>query len=308
MRIRWIGDVLRSTGLEVVEFDRPYGRGSSRWHLHGVVWHDTVTPASWRDINVAKLLRDGHSSLPGPLSQLGLDRSGRFWVIADGRSNHNGYGTWGNNSIGIETFCAGGTKGAEEPWNANQRKAAAIGTAAILKYLRSHGYPTFSPFENARGHKETDSRRKIDPYATAMDRMRSLTWQYMHRSTVTEPEQEENPVKLFRIDGSDRVWATIGGTREPIPSRKVFDVMGYNMSDVHNVSHGHPLALLPVNPDVALFRIAGRGNEVWASIGGTREHIPTAEAFHAFGHSIHTLPVVNTEHPWAKLPVVATKE
>ena len=53
-------------------------------------------------------LIQGRSDLPGPLAQLGLGRDGTYYVIAAGKCNHAGAGSWkgvtsGNTDfIGIE--------------------------------------------------------------------------------------------------------------------------------------------------------------------------------------------------------------
>lgn len=164
MRAPWLGEVLRGAGLTVVEHN-PIGRGRDMRTVNGVVVHDTVTTRSWDDEDVCALLRDGRPGVPGPLSQLGLDRQGRFHFIADGRANHNGYGTWGNDAIGIETFAAGGMKGREERWNSVQEEAAAVGSAAILDRLGLSR-------SRVRGHKETDPERKVDPWRVDMGAFR----------------------------------------------------------------------------------------------------------------------------------------
>lgn len=184
MKASWLGDVIRDAGLPLVEFDRPYGRGRHMSSIEAVIWHDTITTKQWSDTRVAQLLRDGRSDVPGPLAQLGLDRTGRFWLIATGKSNHNGYGTYGNNAIGIETFCAGGMRGREEPWNAAQREAAAILTAAILTRVGL-------PIERAMGHKESDPDRKIDPYGVNMHAQREMTKDFMDGRAVRHDDTEE---------------------------------------------------------------------------------------------------------------------
>lgn len=166
MRVDWLADAFRQAGLDVVEYGSWAGHGRSLSRVEAVIVHDTVTTDSWSDPSVAKLLRDGRSGLPGPLAQTGPDRDGRQWVIADGRCNHNGYGTHGNNTVGIETFCAGGMAGREEPWNAAQYESNVVAAAVILKRC---GLPA----SRVLGHKEADPRRKIDPYNVAMARFRS---------------------------------------------------------------------------------------------------------------------------------------
>jgi hypothetical protein len=159
-----LADVLTSAGLKVCELPGWQGRGRELDRVDAVLWHHTVTDRKIPDLTVANLLRLGRSDLPGPLSQLGLDRSGRFWIVADGRCNHNGYGTYGNQSLGIEAFHEGTP---EHPWPGIQLDAWIRGTAALLRYLGL-------PVERVLGHKETDPARKSDPAGLPMDRMRQM--------------------------------------------------------------------------------------------------------------------------------------
>lgn len=153
MRALWLADALRAEGLTVIEVPGWRDRGKELRSIKGVVAHHTATGTNWSDQRTTDLLRVGRSDLPGPLSQLGLDRQGRFHLVAAGRSNHNGYGTWGNDSIGIEAYNAGDGK---DPWPAAQVDAYQRGAAAILRRL---GLPA----ANVKGHKETDPKRKPDP-------------------------------------------------------------------------------------------------------------------------------------------------
>ena len=157
MRATWLPDVLRAAGLTVVEIPGWKGRGKALTAIHGVVAHHTATGTTWTDTRVDNLLRDGRADLPGPLAQLGLDRAGRYRLVADGRANHNGYGTWGNASIGIEAY----NDGKGEPWPAVQLDAYQRGAAAILAHL---GLPA----AKVLAHRETDHRRKPDPVGIDM--------------------------------------------------------------------------------------------------------------------------------------------
>lgn len=183
MRAPWLGDILRDAGLTVVNIGQPVGRGRDMDTIYGVVGHDTVTPPSWSPEQNDRLIRDGHSRVPGPLYQLGLDRQGRFRWAADGRCNHNGHGTWGNNSIGIGAYCNGGGS-PNEPWNNAQRDAFIVGTRAILDYLGLGRSVYWNP--RAAGHKETDPDRKTDPYGVNMANVRQAIAQ----------RQEDNMAKL----------------------------------------------------------------------------------------------------------------
>ena len=167
MRLPWLATILRAVGLDVVEHAGWENRGKDMLGVNGIVWHHTVTGTNWSDTEVCRLLINGRSDLPGPLCQLGLDRRGRYHLIAAGKGNHNGHGTWGNQSIGIEAF----NDGVGEPWPAAQLDAFVAGTAAICRHL---GMST----SKVLGHKETDPSRKIDPRGihmpAARDRIAAL--------------------------------------------------------------------------------------------------------------------------------------
>lgn len=161
MRATWLADVLRDAGLTVVEMDGWETRGGELSTIRGVVAHHTATSVMSSDSNVARLLRDGRSDLKGPLAQLGLDRSGRFWLVASGRCSHNGHGEWGNQSIGIEAF----NNGTGEMWPELQLDAFRRGTAAILRKLGLSACCV-------KAHRETDPRRKTDPAGVSMSAFR----------------------------------------------------------------------------------------------------------------------------------------
>jgi hypothetical protein len=165
MRVAWLPNVLRDAGLVVVEMDGWRGRGSELSRIDGIVEHGygvhPIDPAS-----AARVLRDGRhpnepdhpKHLPGPLAQLGLDRDGRYWMIADGLANHNGYGQWRNQTLGVEAY-------GRDTWTVIQIDAWQRGTAAICRYL---GYG----IDRVKAHRETDPTRKPDPIGLDMDAFR----------------------------------------------------------------------------------------------------------------------------------------
>jgi peptidoglycan hydrolase-like protein with peptidoglycan-binding domain len=129
--------------------------------VFGVICHHTAGP---RDGNMPSLrtLIEGRSDLPGPLAHLGLGRDGTFYVIAAGRCNHAGRGSWqgltrGNtNFIGIEAENTG--RADDQPWPAVQIDAYQRGVAALLRHVgRSADF--------CAGHKEyaLPPGRKSDP-------------------------------------------------------------------------------------------------------------------------------------------------
>src|SRR5262249_28298069 len=104
---------------------------------------------------------NGRPDLLGPLAQLGLGRDGTYYIIAAGRCNHAGAGSWqsltnGNaNFVGIE---AENTGMADDPWPQVQMTAYYHGVAAILRQIGQTA-------DFCAGHKEyaLPAGRKSDP-------------------------------------------------------------------------------------------------------------------------------------------------
>jgi N-acetyl-anhydromuramyl-L-alanine amidase AmpD len=128
--------------------------------VRGVICHHTATAAAGNMPTLGVLTR-GRADLRGPLSQLGLGRDGTFYVIAAGRANHAGLGSWegvtsGNSSfIGIEAENSGRR---EDPWPDVQIDAYRRGAAAILRQVGAGA-------NMCCGHKEyaLPRGRKPDP-------------------------------------------------------------------------------------------------------------------------------------------------
>ena len=164
MYLTILDQVVRKSGLPVVEVAGWKTRG--RGHMRGVkavVAHHTATSNTSRgDYPSLSVVRDGWGSMAGgPLSQLGLGRSGTVYVIAAGLCWHAGATVipyTGNEwSIGIE---------AEHPghgaWTAQQYDAYVRLVAALTSFYQVPVY----------GHKEINKvDGKIDPNFN-MDRFR----------------------------------------------------------------------------------------------------------------------------------------
>lgn len=159
--LTWLADVLRAAGCKVVEQDGWKNAGRAEMGtVKGVLLHHTAGPLKGNAPSLA-LVQHGRSDLPGPLSHLVLGRDGTFYVVAAGRCNHAGAGSWqgvtaGNSSfIGIEAENAGT---GVDPWPEVQMDAYARGVAAILKHIGADDVM-------AAGHKEyaLPRGRKIDP-------------------------------------------------------------------------------------------------------------------------------------------------
>ena len=163
--LSWLPRVLIDAGLKVAEVPGWLNRGAGDvGPVKGVICHHTAGAAGG-NMPSLRVITDGRSDLPGPLSQLALGRDGTFFVVAAGRANHAGRGEWqgvtsGNTSfIGIEAENTG-----TEPWPAAQLDAYQRGVAAILKHLGLGA-------GMACGHKEyaLPNGRKPDPHTIDMN-------------------------------------------------------------------------------------------------------------------------------------------
>lgn len=191
MKADWLADVLRAAGLTVHEAPGWRTRGKELRHIRGVVAHHTATGKNWTDARVVELLIEGRSDLPGPLSQLGLRRDGSYDLIAAGRANHNGYGAWGNDCLGIEAY----NDGKGEPWPAVQIDAYERGSAAILAHLGKGA-------QDVQGHKEQDPKRKIDPAGIDMARFRTSVARLIAAPVKPPPSEEDTmtPAQEHKVD------------------------------------------------------------------------------------------------------------
>jgi len=157
----WLPQVLKDAGLNVQAVDGWQARGHGDFGKPmGVLCHHTCGPKDG-DIRDLHVLIDGRPDLAGPLCNLGLARSGVFWVVAAGKAWHAGAGNWlgitdGNSHlIGIEAENVGdGT----DPWPDVQMNAYKRGCAALLNYIHA-------PSSMCAGHKEyaLPHGRKDDP-------------------------------------------------------------------------------------------------------------------------------------------------
>ncbi len=159
--LTWLADVLRDAGLKVAEQPGWQDRGRGPMGtVRGIICHHTAGPKSGVMPSL-KVVTQGRSDLPGPLAQLGLGRDGTWFVIAAGRANHAGGGSWkgvttGNSSfIGVEAENQGIPA---DPWPAVQMDAYKRGCAAILNKLGTDE-------SMCCGHKEyaLPKGRKSDP-------------------------------------------------------------------------------------------------------------------------------------------------
>ena len=159
MRLTDLADACRKSGLNVAEVSGWRTRGKALAAVKTIVVHHTATSAAAKgDYPTLGIVRDGRPGIPGPLSQIGLGRTGHVYVIASGKANHAGAvhrTTWGNAySIGIEAEHPGGST----PWPPGQYDAYVRLCAALVRH---YGLTV----GDVRGHKEVafPAGRKTDP-------------------------------------------------------------------------------------------------------------------------------------------------
>ncbi len=159
--LTWLPEVLTAAGLKVAVQPGWETRGiADMGVVRGVMCHHTAGAATGNMPSLG-IVTKGRPDLRGPLSQLGLGRDGTYYVIAAGKAQHAGRGTWqgvtaGNTSfIGIEAENLGTAK---EPWPEVQMDAYRRGVAAMLRKIGAGA-------EMCCGHKEyaLPPGRKSDP-------------------------------------------------------------------------------------------------------------------------------------------------
>lgn len=209
MRLDWLPDVLSGFDLHIEPgWDT---RGYDFAHpIRGILAHHTATPATASgDYPSLRIVRDGRlppdpSPVPGPLSQLGLGRSGKVYIIASGRANHAGAGSWkdwlGNrDTIGIEAEHPGGS----HPWTQVQYDAYVALCATLRDALGL-------AVADVIGHKEWAPTRKTDPTFN-MDTFRSRVEAHM----AFTPD-EEHELKAF-VAEVKALGSNMGFVRTLIP-------------------------------------------------------------------------------------------
>ncbi|WP_235900638.1 peptidoglycan recognition protein family protein [Lolliginicoccus suaedae] len=191
----WLADALRAEGLRTIEHDgwRTRGHGAFR-DIRGVMAHHTAggTPNDWR------VVLEGRPDLPGPLSNLVLEKDGTFRVIAAGVCWHAGRGNWpgwpANNAnfhvLGIEAVSSGrpDSQGRYD-WTVEQLDAYARGCAVLVVQA---GFPV----RNVVGHKEYSAEGKIDPAGFDMDVFRAEVGRIVERIRAGIPASDQSVFPL----------------------------------------------------------------------------------------------------------------
>lgn len=239
MRLLELPGILRGAGLKVHEMDGWKTSGKQLTAVRGVVAHHTATKANTSDEAVERLLRNGRPDLAGPLCQLGLRRSGTWVVVASGKANHNGYGKWGNESIGVEAY----NDGVGERWPQQQYDSFVAGCRALSHHFR---VPVL-------GHKETDPGRKIDPtfdmaaFRAAID------------AAPAPPEDDDMPAPFVFVDPAGKRWVFMRGTNGHLYVNRPGDPKG-SYKDYGGELTSGPTAAFNPDPQVLAIEVVARGN------------------------------------------------
>jgi hypothetical protein len=160
-----LADVARRTGHPVTEVTGWKSRGHGpQPEVQGIVCHHTAGPAGGGDYPSLRVVRDGRPGLDGPLSQFGLGRSGRIYVIAAGRCWHNAPSTStrhdNSSSLGIEAENNGSQAWPEVQLDAYRRLCAEL--------CREFGLPA----SRVKAHREVNTS-KPDPHHVDMNAFRA---------------------------------------------------------------------------------------------------------------------------------------
>ena len=160
-----LADVLRNANLNVIEVTGWETRGHGGMKsVQSILVHHTAGPADG-DFPSLETVRDGRPDLSGPLAQLGLGRTGRWYVIAAGRCYHAGAtiddSLFANSyAIGIE---AEGTGVPED--NTDHKYWPKVQWQSYVRGVRALQTAYGVPSKRVLGHKEAAAPlgRKTDP-------------------------------------------------------------------------------------------------------------------------------------------------
>jgi hypothetical protein len=215
MPATWLADVLRAAGLTVVEHPGWKTRAvAGPWAPTFGVVHATAAPTSQSDATQIRLVRDGHSTLDGPISNACIDHDGRWHVLSAGRCNSTLDGTGGpfkgrGNSQALSVEACNDNR--TEPWPPAQYDAYARGWAAWCRRL---GWPA----SNLVGHKEHCPGRKSDP-TFDMNRFRADVTRYI--SGGSPAPEGDDMLRIVQQLGTQNFWVSNGVWRTVLPAKDV---------------------------------------------------------------------------------------
>lgn len=119
---------LQRRGLKVEYVPGWTTRGSSNFAPFGALAHWTAGPATGNRPSL-NICVNGRAGLPGPLCQVFLDRNGVAIVVAAGRANHAGRGSWKGATGNTHLY------GVEVEWNGKMSNLTAAQREAYPKVM-----------------------------------------------------------------------------------------------------------------------------------------------------------------------------
>ncbi|WP_424860954.1 N-acetylmuramoyl-L-alanine amidase [Streptomyces sp. MMS24-I29] len=217
---------LRAEGVRVVEVGnwRTHNRNSKgAWGpVNGSIVHHTVTKGT---ASTVATVRDGYSSLPGPLCHGMIAKDGRVHMVGWGRANHAGGGdqrvldqviaeSYGSRPTPPTKGNANGTDGnarfygwecenlgdGKDPWPKAQYDAIVRVQAALC---RAHRWSAKSVI----GHLEWSSD-KVDPRGFTMVKLRADVAERLKHPANWNPNKEDPMAGITKKDIFDAVWKT----------------------------------------------------------------------------------------------------
>lgn len=182
---------LKAEGLKVEVVNGAFQRGSSVFDPEGVVDHWTAGPKDSKSRPSLGVVTHGRPGIPGPLCNVYLDRRGVAVVVATGRANHAGYGSFAGYSGNSRFFGIEAEAANNSDWTQAQRESYPKINAALLKAVKRSSTKTLC------GHSEyaLPRGRKIDINGYTMAKMRSQTQQILNgqKPTASKPPVAVKP-------------------------------------------------------------------------------------------------------------------
>lgn len=229
-----IADRLRAAGLKVVEVDGWRERGADLFHPVGSVDHHTGNPNLSTSAPSLRVCINGRSDLPGPLCNVMVGRDNTCYVVAAGRANHAGKGSWhgyeGNaNMYGVERENTGSP--ATEPWREDQTVVAAKVHAALLKGVGSPSADLVCL------HREWAPGRKTDAHTIDGNDLRRRVYAELQGIPHQDPNPEDSEV-------TREIWIPADDAGAPLPNKPaIFYQEGswahlYSMDEYHALEAG----------------------------------------------------------------------
>ena len=247
----------RSWGLKVYEEPGWQDRGHGRATPRAFVAHHDAIEARWSG-RPPSIFRAGRPDLPGPITNVTLDSTGRVGMIAAGVAYHAGTGSWNGLSGGntVTWGCEAQNGGTGQEWPAAQIAAYVLLAAASCDYFG------FSSSMVCR-HAEWAGSRKIDawgpwagtPYRWELhaDRFRMLVAQASPDAfdwdavlAAIANQQEDDPMFVLKVKNAPgpATLVSVDGATLPLLSTAAWRALAerYPLVEVSRSDYNRQLA------------------------------------------------------------------